>query len=227
MDTTFTNLADADALMTSWEMSKEVNKSHANVIRDIRRRLQSRGIDHEQYRVQLPDHRGCRRWVYALPRSLGMELMACYTPTIRHEHGTSIDPQENTGIGRISETRLSSREIAATFEIPHNRVLRDIRRVLKRCEEHEARYRDDRPDGKGIFRPVIALPRKLLLKLPYNHNKMLPIWYDLNSAMLVERQRIKEQHSQAMREANREDRKWSSLLTQNHPLIRILTENGF
>jgi hypothetical protein len=214
-------------LMTSWEMSKEVNKPHANVLRDIRRRLQSRGIDHEPYRVQLPDHRGYRRWVYALPRGLATELMACYSTTIRREQGTSTDALEDINIGWIPETRLSSREIAASFEIPHNRVLRDIRRVLKRCGEDESRYRDDRPDGKGILRPVVALPRKLLLKLPYSYDGVLHHWYDLNTAMLAERKRIKEQHGQAMREANQEGRKWFNLSHRRHPVTEIQDKNGY
>jgi hypothetical protein len=141
--------------MTSWEMASEVNKTHANVLRDIRSRLQSRGIDHEQHRTRLPDHRGYRRWAYLLPRGLALELMACYSTTICRVPQTSDGPREDTDVGWLPETRLGSREIAASFEIPHSRVLRDIRRMLKRCGVDEEGYRDDRPDGKGVLRPVM------------------------------------------------------------------------
>lgn len=38
-----TDSTGTSEFMTSWEIATEVNKSHANVLRDIRRRLQGRG----------------------------------------------------------------------------------------------------------------------------------------------------------------------------------------
>jgi hypothetical protein len=191
--------------MTSWEIASEVNKTHANVLRDIRSRLQSRGIDHELHRAKLPDHRGYRRWAYLLPRGLAVELMSRYSTTVCREQGAkasdSPTPGEDQG-STLRETRLDSREIAALAERPHHRVLRDIRRELKKHGEAEALYRNDRPDGKGVFRPVFELPRTLVQASTSMYPRDLPRrvmarWTELNVAWLQEQELLREQRRAA------------------------------
>ena len=195
--------------MTSWEMANEVNKTHANVLRDIRSRLKSRGIDHELHRTKLPDHRGYRRWAYLLPRGLAVELMSRYSTTVCREQETnasdSAKPGEEQG-GTLRETRLDSREIAALAERPHHRVLRDIRRELKKRGEDESLYRNDRPDGKGVFRPVLELSESVMKESTWCYpndlrRRVTDRWMELNKAWLEEQQVLRELQCAAEREA--------------------------